>query len=229
MKLSAWCKKVGLSYQTGWNLWKTGKLPVKAYQIKTGTIIVEENSTGLPKNPYVVVYARVSSSENKPNLDTQASRLVHFANANGLIVSQVVKEIGSGLNDKRKKLLKILTEGKATHLIVEHKDRLSRFGTEYIKLLCNQQNCQLIIINDAKSDKEDLIADFVAIITSFCARIYGQRRSKRNTEALIQKLELQNVTNANNTKSSTIRSKEISPAIRRLRRALLKGKKLSKP
>ena len=100
-----------------------------------------------------------------------------------------IKEIGSGLNDKRKKLEDILRKHKPTRLVVEHKDRLCRFGFNYIKILCEHIDCELVVINESESEKEDLIQDFVSVITSFCARIYGQRRSKRKTEKLIRELE----------------------------------------
>lgn len=108
--------------------------------------------------------------------------------ANGWVVHKTVKEIGSGLNDNRKKLNGILEEGKATRLVVEHKDRLTRFGFNYIKTLCGHIGREIVVINEASNDKEDLIQDFVSVITSFCARIYGQRRSKRSTEKLIEEL-----------------------------------------
>ena len=189
MKLSEWCRSVGLCYHTGWRLFKAGKLPVRAYQLASGTILVEEDPQPFKKNPFVVVYARVSSSENKKNLEEQALRVARYANATGLTVNQVIKEIGSGINDKRPKLLKILSEGQATHLIVEHKDRLARFGVEYIKILCKHMECKLVVVNTSEEERQDLIQDFVSVITSFCARIYGQRRSRRKTEKLISTLE----------------------------------------
>ncbi|RLI97316.1 MAG: IS607 family transposase, partial [Candidatus Aenigmatarchaeota archaeon] len=99
-----------------------------------------------------------------------------------------VKEVGSGLSDNRKKLLKILSDGKVTRLVVEHKDRLARFGVRFIEILCKHIGCDLVIVNTSETDKEDLIQDFISVITSFCARIYGQRRSRRKTEQLIKEL-----------------------------------------
>jgi putative resolvase len=135
-----------------------------------------------------VTYARVSSSENRENLERQSERLKQFCNAKGWQTHLNLKEIGSGLNDCRPKLNKVLTEGKLTKLVVEHKDRLARFGVKYIELLCHHIDCELIIVNKQANGKEDLIQDFVSVITSFCARIYGQRRSKRKTEQLIKEL-----------------------------------------
>ena len=141
------------------------------------------------KPEHIVTYARVSSSENKSNLETQSNRLIDYCNAKGWKTHCNIQEIGSGLNDKRPKLIKILEEGKVSKLVVEHKDRLCRYGFNYINILCKHIECQLVIINDVKDEKEDIIQDFVSIITSFCARLYGHRRNKRRTEKLIKELE----------------------------------------
>lgn len=82
-------------------------------------------------------------------------------------------------------MLKLLKEQKATKIIIEHKDRLTRFGFNYIKELYLGE---IIIVNNTDNYKEDIIQDFISIITSFCARIYGNRRSKRKTEKIIQQL-----------------------------------------
>jgi putative resolvase len=97
-------------------------------------------------------------------------------------------EIGSGINDKRPKLEKLLKEQNFTKLVIEHKDRLTRFGFNYLLILLNKNQIDIEIVNDIECEKEDIIQDFISIITSFCARIYGQRRSKRNTEKLLNEL-----------------------------------------
>lgn len=74
-------------------------------------------------------------------------------------------------------------------LLVEHKDRLMRFGFNYIDIMLKTHNKEVEVINLVDSDREDLVQDFISVITSFCARVYGQRRSRRKTEALIKELE----------------------------------------
>ena len=187
MKLSHWAKEKGILYRTAWLMFNRGQI-VGAYKLPTGTIIIPEEKN-INKQEYVITYSRVSSSENKDNLESQSKRLIDYCNAKGWKTNENLKEIGSGLNDKRPKLLKLLKEGKATKLVVEHKDRLSRFGATYIERACQHFNCEVIYINDSVEGKEDLIQDFVNVITSFCARIYGQRRSKRKTEQLIKELQ----------------------------------------
>ena len=115
MKLSTWAKKQGISYKTAWRLWATGKLPLPAEQLATGTIIVKEPEAsyeaGYRAGPSsVVLYARVSSSDQKQDLDRQLSRLVEYTTSHGLQVKGAIKEIGSGLNGKRTKLLSILRD-----------------------------------------------------------------------------------------------------------------------
>jgi predicted site-specific integrase-resolvase len=187
MKLSKWAKEQGITYQTAWNLFKQGKIP-NAYKLGSGTIIVPEIKY-ITKPEYIITYARVSSAENKPNLERQSERLVKFCNANGWQVHQEIKEIGSALNDSRKKLIQFLESGKPTKIIIEHKDRLTRFGFKYIEILCKHIDCEIIIINNSENDRDDLMQDFVSVITSFCARLYGLRRCKRKTEQLIKELE----------------------------------------
>lgn len=184
MKLSEYARENSISYHTAWRHFKLGLIE-NARQLPTGTVVIDESCT-TAANEYTIVYARVSSSENKDNLNTQAERLVHFCEARGLTVDEVVKECASGLNDERPKLSKILTERRATRVVVEHKDRLTRFGFNYIKLLYPE--CEFLIVNQAE-DKQDLFEDFVSIVTSFCARIYGRRRSRRQTEQLLNAVE----------------------------------------
>ena len=110
MKLSTWAKKQGISYKTAWRLWSTGKLPLPAEQLATGTIIVKDPETSYEGGPSsVVLYVRVSSSDQKQDLDRQLSRLVEYTTSKGLQVKGAIKEIGSGLNGKRTKLLSILS------------------------------------------------------------------------------------------------------------------------
>ena len=186
MKLSDYAKKLGISYSTAFRLWKAGNL--NGYQLPTGTIIINDNDNK-GKGQKIALYARVSSSENKTNLETQIQRLRNYASAKGYKVSNEVSEIGSGVDDNRKKLMWLLSDKSVTTIIVEHKDRLIRFGFNYIKTLLENEGRNIEVINEVDNNKQDLIQDFISIITSFCARIYGLRRSKRKTEEIIKKLK----------------------------------------
>jgi putative resolvase len=188
MKLSDWAKKQGITYRTAFSWFQAGKIPHKVEQMPTGTIIVHENIESNRKK-FVVIYSRVSTYERKDCLIGQVDRCTTFANGKGLEINKVYKEIASGMNDKRTKLMKLL-DTKPTHIIVEHKDRLTRFGFNYLEKLLNQQGCQILVLNRDNEDETDLMKDLVSIITSFCCRLYGMRRGKN--KAQIMKAELEN-------------------------------------
>ncbi len=190
MKLRAFAQQAGVRYETAWRWFKAGK--IKGRQLGSGTIIVTEELEQQPSpEAVVVVYARVSANENRPNLDTQAERLSAYCAAKGWKVHKVVKEVGSGINDGRKKLLALLADPTVTIIVVEHKDRLTRFGFKYIETLLAVQGRSIEVVNLAENPLEDLIADLVSIIYSFSSRLYGQRRAKRKTEQIVKELELQ--------------------------------------
>lgn len=188
MKLSTFAKEKGISYKTAWRWWKAGV--IKGKQMPSGTIILDkEFLVNDSKDTKAIIYARVSSSQNKSNLESQSDRLQQYCTAKGYQVHKVIKEIGSGLNDKRPKLLDILNKDQFDILVVEHSDRLTRFGASYIESLLQLTNRKLEIVNVVDNDEQDLIQDFVSVITCFCARIYGKRRTKRKTEKLIKELK----------------------------------------
>lgn len=186
MKLSDYAKKAGISYRTAWRWWKQGNLA--GYQLPTGTIIITDEKNSKP-DLIACIYARVSSAENKDNLDRQAERLKDYSIARGYKIYKIVKEIGSGLNDNRKQLGQILVDPNYNILVVEHKERLARFGTNYIELLLKELDKELEIVNQSEDKQDELMEDLIAIITSFCSRIYGLRRSKRKTEKIIAELK----------------------------------------
>ena len=111
MKLSEWCKTQGICYKTGWNWFNEGKLPVEAYQTKTGTIIINTKENVVEDKQEIkecIIYCRVSSHDKKDDLVRQMERCTEFAIANGFVIKQSFKEVGSGMNDKRTQLLKVL-------------------------------------------------------------------------------------------------------------------------
>jgi putative resolvase len=207
MKLSSYAKRIGISYNTAWRMWKRGQLP--GYQLPTGTVIVEPPGQRVTPPRTVAVYALVSNSENKKNLETQAERLTSWCNAQGWSVAKVIKECGSGINDQRPKFLALLADPKISQIVVEHKDRASRFGVAYIQTLLAMQGRELVIVNTADTAEDDLMGDFVAIITSFCARLYGRRRAKRKTEQVLAALQQ---SGSEGSESKTRHGQEKTPA-----------------
>ena len=187
MKLIDYAHKMGISYKTAWRWYRAGKLSGK--QMDTGTILVMEDEPVQTASTKVAVYARVSEASNKSNLDSQAERLVAYCAARGYPVAKVVKEVGSGINDSRPKFLALLADQGIGTIVVEHQDRATRFGFRYIETLLKTQGRTLEVVNQAENSTEDLLADLTAIIYRFCARLYGQRRAKRQTEKIVQELE----------------------------------------
>ena len=174
---------MGVSYKTAYRWWKDGKLD--AYQSHTGTIIVREK----PERPTgVALYARVSSAAQKRMGYAQMQRLRDYAAAKGYQVMVEVTEIASGVNDNRPKLNKLLRDPKIGVIVVEHKDRLTRFGWGYIDVLFETTGRRLETIFPSDTG-DDLVDDFVAVITSMAARIYGRRNSKRRAACVKQAIE----------------------------------------
>ena len=190
MKLSQYAKELGVCYKTAWNLFKQNKIN-GAYQLESGTVIVPNNifDNNTQENG-VILYARTSSSKNKTLLENQVKRLEQYAIAKGYKIKQIVKEYGSGLNDERELLSKILKDDNYDKIIVENKDRLTRFGFNWIQLLTGNR---IEVINESKEKDEDITKDLISIIHCFSTRIYGLRRSqnlKNNIKKYIKEIEI---------------------------------------
>ena len=185
MKLSEYAKREGISYTTAWRWWKNGL--IQGRQAPTGTILVDEpvtpTTTVEPENNGAWVYARVSTHTKKDDLERQAQRISEFCNARGWTVEKVVKEVASGMNDNRTKLNKLLNDPGVKRIVVENKDRLTRFGFNYIDVLLTTQGREVIVMNQDDKPDDDLMKDLVAVITSFCCRLYGMRRGSEKAAA----------------------------------------------
>lgn len=184
MKLSQYAKREKITYRGAWRRWKQGRIE-GAYLDETGHVFVPDPKIKLWGK--AAIYARVSSSKQKDDLERQVERLVEYANAQGLSVVKIVREIANGVNDERPKLAKLLQDGDDWGiLVVEHKDRLSRMGFNWFELFLKQQDKLISVANRAEEEKSELMDDFVAIIYSFAARIYGKRGAKNRTEHIMR-------------------------------------------
>lgn len=177
IKLSDWAQAHGVTYRTAWNWIQRGKFPSKTLLSPTGRIFVVDDEQRNTAHGTTAIYCRVSNHSRRKELDYQVERCKRFAEANGWTVGKVYKEVASGMNDHRRELWKAL-ETKPTRLVVENKDRLTRFGFEYLRRLAANQGTELVVINASEEDKQDLIKDLCSIIYSFCARLYGLRRAR---------------------------------------------------
>jgi putative resolvase len=178
MKLSEWAAQQGVHYQTAWRWWKRGTLPVPARQLASGTILVEVPASRSGYAGRTVVYARVSSHDQRADLDRQVSRVMAWAGGQQLAVDQVVTEVGSGLNGRRPRLARLLADPKVATVVVEHRERLARFGVEHLQAALAAHGRRLLVA-DPSETTDDLVRDMVEVLTSFCARMYG-RRGARN-------------------------------------------------
>lgn len=185
IKLSEYGKKLGITYRTAHEWYKHGKIP-NSYMTPSGSIFVKEIVETIQLPERVVVYCRVSNQSRKDELEYQVNRCTDFCASRGYIVSGIYKEVASGMNDTRKQLWKML-ESNPSLIVIENKDRLTRFGYTYLERLLKDKGCEIILMNPAVNDEQDLIKDLVSVITSFCCRLYGLRRTK-NKVAKIKEL-----------------------------------------
>lgn len=189
MKLSKYAEKIGVKRATATKWFHKGLIK-GAYQLSTGTIIVPDEifNEKESENGETVIYTRVSSPERrKTDLEYQAKRMSDFCISNGWKIDRIIKEVGSGLNDSRPKLMELF-DGKRNikRIVVEHKDRLTRFGFNYLLALAEARGIEIIVANKTENWKDDLMMDFVSVITSFCARMYGQRRGKKKKDKMLE-------------------------------------------
>ncbi len=121
-----------------------------------------------------VVYARVSSADQRSDLDPQVARVTGWATANRHSIDRVVSEVGSGLSGKRRKLLARLADPAVQTIVVEHRDRFASFGSEYVAASLAANGRRLVVMDDEDVD-DDRVRDMTQVLTSFCARRYGKR------------------------------------------------------
>lgn len=185
MKLSHWAKDKGITYKTAYRMFKTGKLPVHSEQLPTGTILVYPEQ---PQQQRVVIYARVSSSDQKDDLKRQVQRLCDYASTQGFHIVKEVSEIGSGLNGHRQKIHGLLQDASLSIILVEHRDRLARFGVPLLESALASTGRKIVVMNDTEY-QDDMMQDFIDLVTSFCARIYGKRAAKHKAKQAIEAIQ----------------------------------------
>lgn len=155
----------------------------------------------------VVIYARVSTRNQKDDLKNQVEFLKQFCNARGMIVNQCIEDFGSGLNYNRKewnKLLEEVMENKVKTIVISNKDRFVRFGYDWFETFCEKFNTQIIVVNNEDlSPNEELVQDIISILHVFSCRLYGLRKYKnriKGDEEIVK--ELQNGNQPNERTSS---------------------------
>jgi putative resolvase len=178
MKLAAWARANGVHPQTAYRWFRQGKMPVPARRLPSGTILVEvAGSDGVPDQG-AVLYARVSAHDQRADVNRQIAWLSAWAASNGIGVAEVVTEVGSGLDGRRPKLARLLADPTVTMIVVEHRDRLARFGVGHLEAALSAHGRRLVVVDPGETS-DDLVCDMIDVLTSFCARLDG-RRGARN-------------------------------------------------
>ncbi len=185
MKLSDWAEAQGVHYRTALRWYHDGVLPVPACRVGRSIMVGDMMSAPGDGNDGVVLYARVSSSDQKGDLDRQVARLSVWAARQGLAVTEVVAETGSGLNGKRRKLLKVLSDRRVGTVVVERRDRLARFGFEMVEAVLRAEGRCVLVVDDSEVE-DDLVRDMTEVLTSMCARLYGKRSAADRAEKALQ-------------------------------------------
>ena len=139
---------------------------------------ISENKVGK-----TIIYARVSNRGQKGDLDKQIEFLKTFANSRGIIVDEVMTDIGSGLNYNRKKwneLMELAQQKELSQILISHKDRFVRFGYEWFEAFLKKYGVEMVVVNNEKlSPQEELVQDLISVIHVFSCRIYGLRKYKK--------------------------------------------------
>lgn len=191
MNLAVWAERNGVARVTAYRWFHAGLLPVPAR--KAGRLIlVDDQPADRSRRARTAVYARVSSADQKPDLDRQVARVTAWATTEQIAVDKVVTEVGSALNGHRRKFLALLRDPSVKRIVVEHRDRFCRFGSEYVEAALAAQGRELVVVDSTEVD-DDLVRDMTEILTSMCARLYGKRaaqnRAKRALAAAAEESE----------------------------------------
>jgi putative resolvase len=179
MNLTEWARAQGVNPHTAYRWFREGTLPVPARRVGPRTILVNIDANSSPGvTGGVGLYARVSSRDQKDDLERQTARLAVWAAKAGHEVVRIESEVASGMNGCRAKARRLLADAKVTTVVVEHQDRLGRMNVELVEAALSATGRRLVVLDDGEVE-DDLVRDMVEVLTSFCARLYG-RRSARN-------------------------------------------------
>jgi predicted site-specific integrase-resolvase len=176
MNLAAWAQRNGVARVAAYRWFRAGLLPVPARRVGR-LILVDEPIGEAGQGSCTAVYARVSSADQKADLDRQLARVTVWATAQQIPVDKVVTEVGSALNGHRRKFLALWGGPSVTRIVVEHRDRFCRFGSEYVQAALAAQDRELVVVDAVEID-DDLVRDMTEILTSMCARLYGKRAAQ---------------------------------------------------
>lgn len=145
-------------------------------------------------NKQKVIYARVSTRNQKDDLVNQVQFLKQYCNSNGMIISKCIEDYGSGLNYNRKQwnlLIDSVMNNEIDTIVITHKDRFIRFGYNWFEKFCNKFGTTILVVNNEElSPQEELVQDIISILHVFSCRLYGLRKYKnqiKKDESLAKK------------------------------------------
>lgn len=189
VNLTEWAKTQGVHPQTAYRWFREGTLPVPARRVGRRTILVNIETNTAPETVGGLgLYARVSSHDQKGDLDRQLARLSAWAARAGGMVVRVESEIASGMNGARSKARRLLADPRVTAVVVEHKDRLGRMNVELVEAALSASGRRLVVLDDGEVE-DDLVRDMVEVLTSLCARLYGRRSAKNRVHKALEAAE----------------------------------------
>ena len=173
-------EKYNISPQYLYALKKNGKVKTKPF-LGSQVLILDPESDDSDKS--VCIYARVSTSKQKTDLENQIKFLRQYLVSKGLNPEYVYSDIASGMNEDRKGLNEMMSDivsGKISKVVISHKDRLTRFGFGYLKTIFSKYNTEIEVVNleDEKSFQDELSEDLIAIIHHFSMKFCGKRKNK---------------------------------------------------
>ncbi|GAA2401628.1 IS607-like element IS1535 family transposase [Actinomadura vinacea] len=190
MNLTDWARAQGIAPRTAYRWFREGTLPVPAERVGPRTILVNiDANTSPPVIGGVGLYARVSSRDQKADLERQIARLSEWAAKAGHTVIRVESEIASGMDGGRTTARRLLADSKVTAVAVENKDRLGRMNVELIEAALSASGRRLVVLDEAEVDDDvdhDLERDMVEALTWFCARLYGRGSAKSRAHRALE-------------------------------------------
>jgi predicted site-specific integrase-resolvase len=183
MSLASWAERNGVAWVTAYRWFHSGRLLVPAQRVGR-LVLVNAAAAETAQHRRAAVYARVSSADQKADLDRQVARVTVWATTEQIPVDKVVTEVGSALNGHRRRFVALLPDPSVTRIVVEHRDRFCRLGSEHLEAAPAAQGPELVVVDSAEVH-DDLVGDMTEILTGMWARLYGKRAAANRAKRVL--------------------------------------------
>lgn len=175
------CDSLCISKTTLMNWKRSGKIKFKALSQKKVLYDIDSIASDEQKSNRVVIYARVSNTKQKSDLDRQINVLSEYVVSKGHLIQEVISEIASGMNEERKglqKLLSLVFNSEIDEVVISYKDRLTRFGFKYFETVFSRFGVKITVVNLTNEEdfQTELTQDLISIIHHFSMKLYSNRR-----------------------------------------------------